>query len=674
MNYPFVYDTILWILSILIDFFFREVKTRGAFRVPRKGPIILVAAPHANQFVDPLILMLQLRREVNRRTSTLVAAKSHRQKIIGIFSRAFGAIPVERAQDLAKRGKGKIYVVPDGDQSEIHGIDTEFTNHRLGDTIILPNNSGSTHIASIESDTLIRVKREFREEAAVRMLHSPEGCTYKVAPEVNQATVFDKVRQRLVEGACIAIFPEGGSHDRPEMLPLKAGVAIMALETLSQNPDCGLQIVSCGMNYFHPHRFRSRAVLEFGSPLSIPEKDVQLYKDGKRREAIQNVLDMIYGSLLSVTVQTPDYETLMVIQACRRLYKPAHVQLSLPKVVDLNRKLITGYNHFKKDPRVIRLHDRILLYNRQLYRLGIRDHQVQGLRYSRLLILYKLVYSCCKLFLLALGALPGAILFSPVFIAAKRISVRKAEEALRGSSVKIQGRDILATWKLLVALGMTPILYSFYAMLCCYFIYSYKLIPHSSIFVYAIPIISSILFPMVTYAALRFGEVAVDIYKSIRPLFLALIPSKANAVYILQHEREELVAEVTDVINKLGPELFPDFDVHRLVPERQEHPSRYTRRLSSSVESDVDNLSQLHETEMNQEALIPSQGDVYLYSPYPHEMTSSSTDEETENHNKAYLIRKALRERMGLRMSQKNDSRDFTPDGVFSESDDQLSD
>jgi hypothetical protein len=46
---PWLYDLVLWMLSVLIDLFFREVHPRGAWRVPKKGPIILVAAPHANQ-------------------------------------------------------------------------------------------------------------------------------------------------------------------------------------------------------------------------------------------------------------------------------------------------------------------------------------------------------------------------------------------------------------------------------------------------------------------------------------------------------------------------------------------------------------------------------------------------------------------------------------------------
>ncbi len=43
------YDSVLWTMSILADLFFREVHPRGAWKVPRHGPVLFVAAPHANQ-------------------------------------------------------------------------------------------------------------------------------------------------------------------------------------------------------------------------------------------------------------------------------------------------------------------------------------------------------------------------------------------------------------------------------------------------------------------------------------------------------------------------------------------------------------------------------------------------------------------------------------------------
>jgi len=44
-----LYDLVLWSFSVLIDLFFREVHPRGSWKIPRRGPIIIVAAPHANQ-------------------------------------------------------------------------------------------------------------------------------------------------------------------------------------------------------------------------------------------------------------------------------------------------------------------------------------------------------------------------------------------------------------------------------------------------------------------------------------------------------------------------------------------------------------------------------------------------------------------------------------------------
>lgn len=43
------YDTFLWFMSIFVDLFFREVHPRGSWKVPRQGPVLFVAAPHANQ-------------------------------------------------------------------------------------------------------------------------------------------------------------------------------------------------------------------------------------------------------------------------------------------------------------------------------------------------------------------------------------------------------------------------------------------------------------------------------------------------------------------------------------------------------------------------------------------------------------------------------------------------
>jgi len=86
----------------MVDIFFREIRSRGSYRIPRRGAVIFVAAPHANQvitrkrarlmqFIDPLILMREARREAGRRISFLIAESSMRRKFVGAVARAIAA-------------------------------------------------------------------------------------------------------------------------------------------------------------------------------------------------------------------------------------------------------------------------------------------------------------------------------------------------------------------------------------------------------------------------------------------------------------------------------------------------------------------------------------------------------------------------------------------------------
>ena len=99
---------------------------------------------------------------------------------------------------------------------------------------------------------------------------------------------------------------------RTDELMNPAGVAIMALGSLAKNPDSRVKIVPIGMNYFQAHKFRSRAVVEIGSSIEISPELVEKYQNEKKREAIGELLDTIYESLIAVTVTSPDYDTLMV--------------------------------------------------------------------------------------------------------------------------------------------------------------------------------------------------------------------------------------------------------------------------------------------------------------------------------------------------------------------------
>lgn len=83
---------------------------------------------------------------------------------------------------------------------------------------------------------------------------------------------------------------------------------------MAANPELRVKIVPVGLSYFHAHKFRSRAVVEFGSPLDVPPELVEMFSLGgtNKRDACGKLLDLIYDGLKTVTVRAPDYETLMV--------------------------------------------------------------------------------------------------------------------------------------------------------------------------------------------------------------------------------------------------------------------------------------------------------------------------------------------------------------------------
>ena len=561
--------------------------------------------------------------EAKRRISWLIAEKSTKRAFIGTLSTMMGSIPVGRALDKVVSARGKIFLPDqDNDPTLIQGVGTDFENGQFeeGGLLVLPkvgNQTPSTEIAEVMSATELRLKKPFKTPEAVQLLtqngngngDSPgkeangsvqsRGCSFKVAPHVDQSKVYNDVFNSLEAGEIIGIFPEGGSHDRTDLLPLKPGVAIMALGALAKNPDCGVKIIPIGMNYFHAHKFRSRAVIEFGHPIEVHPDQVEAYKAGDRRNAVGSLLETVVQGLRSVTQSSPDYDTLMLIQAARRLYNPWGKKLPLPLVVELNRRLVKGYTEYKDDPRVMELKKDVLSYNRGLRALGLRDHQLEWGNTTKRpwwLVLGTLVYRLGEITLLAIGTLPGLAMFWPVFVTTKVISIQKSQEALAASTVKVKGRDVITTWKLLVAMAFAPALYIWYTIVVTSWLHYNR---NDGYYTHQVPwwmqartyvpdfirlkmfaTAFLILEVSVTFAALRIGEIGMDVLKSIPPLLVALNPRSAGTLTRLQKKREELATRVTDLINTLGPEVFPDFDAQRIVadPFREgAYQSKYQR-------------------------------------------------------------------------------------------------
>lgn len=583
----FIYDSILWAFCVVFDCFFREIRSRGGFKVPKQDSIIFVAAPHANQFVDPVILMSQVKKASGRRVSCLIAEKSHRRKFIGLVSRSQLSIPVKRAQDNLKTMKGTIKIDPENELRVI-GENTSFLKDcEPKGLLALPKSLGTGVVDKVVSDNELFLKKPLRYsspkvEAEGKKLFE-NGTSFKAAGKIDQSEVYAQVFEHLAHGNCIGVFSEGGSHDRPDLLPLKAGVALMALGAMDSTPGLNVKIVPVGMNYFHAHKFRSRALVEFGTPIEIGDDLIKKYANNNTsNEAVKILLDEITKGVKAVTISCPDFESISVVQAARRMYSINFSrELSISSKVEMTRRLLKGYLHFKDEPKIVKLKDEILKYNDNLRSYQIPDHLISSnnLTRSKALILLEFINTSVQMVFQAIGALPGIILFSPVFIATRKISEKKRIEALAGSTVKIRGNDVLATWKILVSLGFAPILYTAYSILGIKIVHMYY--PDiSRLFAFAIFYLLSV---TITYSALTFGDRGMDLYKMSRSSWLML--TDKSSLEDLKIQRDHLSSEITSLINEFGPQLYPDFNLREYEKNLEIKKSLKSERRKKQLEN-----------------------------------------------------------------------------------------
>jgi glycerol-3-phosphate O-acyltransferase/dihydroxyacetone phosphate acyltransferase len=88
--------------------------------------------------------------------------------------------------------------------------------------------------------------------------------------------------------------------------------------------------------------------------------------------------------------------------------------------------------------------------------------------------------------------------------------IMPSSEAVAASVVKIHGHDVVATWKVLISLGVAPVLYSFYAAIATILVikakcpWKWRLIT---------PPLTIAALPAIGYAALKFGEAGMDVLK-----------------------------------------------------------------------------------------------------------------------------------------------------------------
>ena len=187
-------------------------------------------------------------------------------------------------------------------------------------------------LVNIQDTTIGVVERILSNSKAILRSHchvpASSNQSFVILPKLDHSKMYSRVTELLgQEGRAIGIFPEGGSHDQPFLQPFHSGVAIMALKAIAKYPvlQTNLKIVPVGLNYFHPHKFRSRAAVEFGDPISVGKAIADSYLHGgtdEKRTAVSSLSQEIRNAILRLTVNSPSPELNRFLNAACRMYKP----------------------------------------------------------------------------------------------------------------------------------------------------------------------------------------------------------------------------------------------------------------------------------------------------------------------------------------------------------------
>jgi glycerol-3-phosphate O-acyltransferase/dihydroxyacetone phosphate acyltransferase len=241
---------------------------------------------------------------------------------------------------------------------------------------------------------------------------------------------FARARDILQRGGGVAIFPEGTTHSDAHLRELKTGAARIALGASIPN----LVIVPAGIYYSAKGTFRSDALVLFGPPISIRERD-----------SVEELTGEIERGLAGVTLQADSRAALDLVTRAEEIFSD---RTDVAGELALRKQFVAGYHYLSEhDPqRLARLESEVTRFAEELRRPKLEPHEL-ALRFRASTIFRVIV----QLPVAAAGALLHYPTYRLVGFLAKRVS--------RGES------ELMATVKFIASLLFFPITWIVYAIL-----------------------------------------------------------------------------------------------------------------------------------------------------------------------------------------------------------------
>lgn len=242
----------------------------------------------------------------------------------------------------------------------------------------------------------------------------------------------------------------------------------------------------------------------------------------------------------------------MLLYMARQLYLSDEGHTDIAVRLDLLRNFKKNYDNSGNADDMVALKKDLTQYMHDLRSAGVKDWELQSLDTSTCNNIGRLIYSLLYVFSgLTLvdsvkKAVPGFIYLAPLRIFLMRYAEQKRIEALKKSTVKIKGNDVVASWKLLIGVFLIPFVIFLTAVLF-FFTYSQRLASGFAGRYFVSCIFYWILFGYLTFSVQMLNGVKTNSRICIIRFFVVLY---RKTIARLTAKRKELKRSVKDTMDK----------------------------------------------------------------------------------------------------------------------------
>jgi 1-acyl-sn-glycerol-3-phosphate acyltransferase len=356
-------------------------------------------------------------------------------------------------------------------------------------------------------------------------------------PTQNSST-FTACHQVLRLGGAITMFPEGVSHDGPQLKPMKTGAARIALEAEKLYGPLGVRILPVGLHFDARGKFRSAVMIRVGEP--IDPLELGEHSGSKNRPEsssdldprnVRAVTERIDRGLRAVTLNFDSWQEARLVERAAEIYlreATSHAgNVSLAAGFGARKAVLESYQELRQSsPRAVETVIRTTReYNHLLEFFGLKDAQVAS-AYPLKRSIHFTMRSLLALFVwFPLAALGTVLNWIPYKTPGWIVRALKLES------------DLEATYRVLIAVVVFPLVWLVEAILAARF------------FGVWVGLTIGISASLVGYVALRFHETRKRFSEEVRAYLL--LRNRAAIATELKTKRARICGEMEALVRQL---------------------------------------------------------------------------------------------------------------------------